>query len=153
VVYFYPRTGRPGIDPPAGWDQVPGARGCTPQSCAFRDRASDHNKAILDKFRSTGSYLLNFGTIDALEREVVIHRTCARCGAEYEWGVHVVAYGRRLGLSEDQIRSTVLGDAEDPVWSYRQSLLVRLADELFETNRISDGLWTDLEKEWNTEQP
>ena len=37
VVYIYPRTGVPGIDPPAGWDQIPGARGCTPQSCSFRD--------------------------------------------------------------------------------------------------------------------
>ena len=37
VVYVYPRTGVPGIDPPDGWDQIPGARGCTPQSCSFRD--------------------------------------------------------------------------------------------------------------------
>lgn len=37
VVYAYPRTGKPGIENPAGWDLIPGARGCTPQSCAFRD--------------------------------------------------------------------------------------------------------------------
>jgi len=37
VVYIYPRTGVPGIDPPDGWDQIAGARGCTPQSCSFRD--------------------------------------------------------------------------------------------------------------------
>ena len=37
VVYVYPRTGVPGVDPPDGWDQIPGARGCTPQSCSFRD--------------------------------------------------------------------------------------------------------------------
>jgi peroxiredoxin len=37
VIYIYPRTGVPGVDLPAGWDQIPGARGCTPQSCAFRD--------------------------------------------------------------------------------------------------------------------
>jgi peroxiredoxin len=37
VVYIYPRTGVPGVDPPDGWDQIPGARGCTPQSCSFRD--------------------------------------------------------------------------------------------------------------------
>jgi peroxiredoxin len=37
VVYVYPRTGVPGEPLPAGWDQIPGARGCTPQSCAFRD--------------------------------------------------------------------------------------------------------------------
>ena len=37
VVYCYPRTGRPGEELPQGWDEIPGARGCTPQSCAFRD--------------------------------------------------------------------------------------------------------------------
>ena len=37
VVYAYPRTGRPGVPPLDGWDLIPGARGCTPQSCAFRD--------------------------------------------------------------------------------------------------------------------
>lgn len=37
VLYCYPRTGRPDRDPPKGWNEVPGARGCTPQSCAFRD--------------------------------------------------------------------------------------------------------------------
>ena len=38
VVYVYPRTGRPGEPLPEGWDDIPGARGCTPQSCAFRER-------------------------------------------------------------------------------------------------------------------
>lgn len=37
VIYIYPRTGQPHQDPPAGWNALPGARGCTPQSCAFRD--------------------------------------------------------------------------------------------------------------------
>ena len=37
VLYFYPRTGRPDEPLPEGWDMIPGARGCTPQSCAFRD--------------------------------------------------------------------------------------------------------------------
>ena len=38
VIYVYPRSGKPGVEPPRGWDETPGARGCTPQSCAFRDR-------------------------------------------------------------------------------------------------------------------
>lgn len=41
VVYVYPRTGVPGEPLPAGWDEIPGARGCTPQSCAFRDSAAE----------------------------------------------------------------------------------------------------------------
>jgi peroxiredoxin len=42
VLYVYPRTGRPGEDPLPGWDEIPGARGCTPQSCGFRD----HNEEL-----------------------------------------------------------------------------------------------------------
>jgi peroxiredoxin len=41
VLYVYPRTGVPGIDPPPGWDLIPGARGCTPQSCGFRDHFAE----------------------------------------------------------------------------------------------------------------
>ena len=41
VLYIYPRTGVPGQSPPDGWDQIPGARGCTPQSCSFRDHFAE----------------------------------------------------------------------------------------------------------------
>lgn len=41
VVYFYPMTGRPDAPPMVGWNEIPGARGCTPQSCAFRDHHSE----------------------------------------------------------------------------------------------------------------
>jgi peroxiredoxin len=41
VVYAYPRTGRPGEALPTGWDAIPGARGCTPQSCGFRDHLAE----------------------------------------------------------------------------------------------------------------
>ena len=41
VVYIYPRTGRPGQALPTGWNDIPGARGCTPQSCSFRDHFAE----------------------------------------------------------------------------------------------------------------
>lgn len=41
VVYAYPRTGRPGVANPPGWDLIPGARGCTPQTCSFRDHFAE----------------------------------------------------------------------------------------------------------------
>ncbi len=49
VVYCYPLTGRPGEDLPRGWDEIPGARGCTPQSCAFRDHHAE--------LRALGAYV------------------------------------------------------------------------------------------------
>lgn len=41
VIYVYPRTGRPGVPSPDGWNEIPGARGCTPQSCSFRDHYAE----------------------------------------------------------------------------------------------------------------
>lgn len=41
VIYVYPLTARPGTEPPDGWDAIPGARGCTPEACSFRDHHQD----------------------------------------------------------------------------------------------------------------
>jgi peroxiredoxin len=49
VIYIYPRTGVPGQDLPEGWDEIPGARGCTPQSCAFRDHFADLRRLGVDQ--------------------------------------------------------------------------------------------------------
>src|SRR5437660_7587842 len=115
-------------------------------------RTIAHNPHLLDKLRSTGAYLLNFGTVDPREREVVIHRTCARCGCEYEWGVHVIAFARPLGFSEEQIAATVHGGAEDAAWTEREALLVQLVDELHDTATISDPLWEGLAANWSSAQ-
>jgi len=48
VVYIYPRTGRPDQELPTGWNAIPGARGCTPQSCAFRDHYEELHRAGAD---------------------------------------------------------------------------------------------------------
>jgi peroxiredoxin len=48
VVYIYPRTGRPDQELPTGWNAIPGARGCTPQSCAFRDYYEELQRAGAD---------------------------------------------------------------------------------------------------------
>ena len=115
-------------------------------------RTVAHNPAILERFRTTGAYILNFGQVEPLEREIVIHRTTARNGCEYEWGVHAVAFGRPLGLSEAQLRATVRGAADDPAWSKRQSLLVHLVDELHDTGTVSDSLWPKLAAEWQASE-
>ena len=48
VLYCYPMTGTPGVALPEGWDKIPGARGCTPQSCAFRDHVTELTGAGAD---------------------------------------------------------------------------------------------------------
>jgi 4-carboxymuconolactone decarboxylase len=107
---------------------------------------------LASRMRPLGAGILGHGLVDARERELIIHRTCARCGAEYEWGVHVLAFGRPLGLTEEQIAATVNGTASEACWSARDSLLIRLADELHDTDHVSDELWAELEAGWPSDQ-
>ena len=58
------------------------------------------------------------------DREIVIDRTCARCGCEYEWGVHVAFFAERAGLSAKQITSLTHGTASDPCWNEERDRLL-----------------------------
>jgi alkylhydroperoxidase family enzyme len=99
---------------------------------------------LMSRMRPLGAGILGHGRVAPRDRELIIHRTCARAGAEYEWGVHVVAFGRPLGFTDDQIVATVHGRPDDPAWSADDALLIRLADELHDTSRVSDALWAEL---------
>jgi 4-carboxymuconolactone decarboxylase len=100
------------------------------------------------RMRPLGSALLAHGLIEAREREIVILRTCARAGAEYEWGVHAVVFGSSVGLTEQQLAATAIGTGDETAWSERDRLLIRLADELYETDRIADALWQEQVAVW-----
>jgi alkylhydroperoxidase family enzyme len=102
--------------------------------------------------RVVGAGILGHGRVEPREREIVIHRTCARTGAEYEWGVHALAFGKPLGLTDAQLAATVRGGVGDAVWSARDALLVRLADELHDASTISDGLWQQLSEHFADDQ-
>jgi len=69
---------------------------------------------------------------------------CARCGCEYEWGVHAAAFGVRAGLSPAQLDATVTAGPDSPLWPPRDALLVRLVDELHDTATVTDELWQAL---------
>jgi alkylhydroperoxidase family enzyme len=105
---------------------------------------------IYDRFRAGG--LLDRGPVSLRHREIVIDRTCARCGCDYEWGVHVAFFAERAALTPEQVRATVRGDASDPVWSDEELLLIRLVDELHDTADISDQLWKSLATAFSVEQ-
>ena len=113
-------------------------------------RVLAHNPRILHKFRM--SNLLDRGSIERRDREIVILRTCARCEAEYEWGMHVSFFAERFGISGEQISATVHGTPEDPAWTARDGLLIRLVDQLHETASISDDLWAALRENWDVPQ-
>jgi len=76
------------------------------------------------------------------EREIVIVRTCARCECEYEWGVHLMFFADRVGLTPDQLRSLTHGSPDDPCWAEeREQALIRVVDALHDTGDVGDDLW------------
>lgn len=107
---------------------------------------------LFSRMRPLGAGILGHPRLDPRERELLILRTCARAGAEYEWGVHAVAFARPLGLSDAQVAATVQGPADDPAWSEEDAQLIAAADELFETNAISEELWDRLAQRFREDQ-
>ena len=104
------------------------------------------------RMRPLGAGILGKGRVEPRLREVMIHRTCALCGAEYEWGVHAVGFGRPLGFTDEQLASTVHGAATDPVWPAEEAAVFRLADELHATSAVSDELYAELIAHFSADQ-
>src|SRR5262249_28460786 len=96
--------------------------------------------------------LLDRGPVSLRHREIVIDRTCARCGCSYEWGVHVELFARRAALTPEQVRATVHGDDHDAAWSDEERLLIRMVDELHDTATLSDETWRRLAAAFKVQQ-
>ena len=96
--------------------------------------------------------LLDRGSISLRERELVIDRTCARCGSEYEWGVHVAFFAERVKLTPAEIEATRHPDPEATPFIPRERLLLQLVDQLHDTAQVTDGLWQALRAEFSDAQ-
>lgn len=139
------------LDPPyppamqAGFDQL--MRGAPP---LLLFRVIGRNARVLARMMAGG--LLDRGSISVRQRELMILRTTALCGAEYEWGVHVAAYGAKAGWTPAQLQATVHSGAGDPAWAGDEQMIVRLADALHTTNDVDEALWQRLEGVFTHEQ-
>lgn len=108
------------------------------------------NARAWEKFRA-GS-LLDRGPLSLREREIVIDRTCARTGCEYEWGVHVATFAAASHLTDEQVRATVLGDATDACWSEAEQALIAAVDALHERANLSDAEFAGLSAHYGEAQ-
>jgi alkylhydroperoxidase family enzyme len=116
-------------------------------------RTFGRNPSMTDAMRGWGSYELGRElSLSMRQRELVIDRTCARCGSEYEWGVHIALFAECAGFSREQIAATTAPADDHGVWSARERLIIRLADELHDAAFISDGLWESVAQEFSAEQ-
>lgn len=109
-------------------------------------RTIAHHDVLLQRFRQLGASLLSFGRLPAADREVLVHRTTARCGAAYEWGVHAAVFAPATGVDAQRLWSaTDPEDTQDP-------LLVRAADELHDTGALTDATYAALRDRYADDQ-
>jgi alkylhydroperoxidase family enzyme len=113
-------------------------------------RTVGHNQRVLSRMVRGG--LLDRGSLTLAQRELVILRACALCGAEYEWGVHVSAFAEKAGFSERQIAASCTGDIDATFWSAEQTALLALVDELHTTAQVTDETWENLSAYFTNEQ-
>jgi alkylhydroperoxidase family enzyme len=97
---------------------------------------------LFRKFAAGG--LLDRGNLTIRQREIVIDRVTAKCGAEYEWGVHVSRFSEKAALTSAQVHSLTFGGPDDPCWDPSERLLIRLCDGLQATATVDDELWVEL---------
>jgi alkylhydroperoxidase family enzyme len=113
-------------------------------------RTLAHNPRVLRKIRLGN--LLDRGSLDRRDREIVILRTTARCGAEYEWGVHVAFFAERVKLTRAQVAATLTPGIDPSLWSAREQALLRAVDQLHEGATLDDKAWTALASELAPDQ-
>ncbi|NUP05959.1 MAG: carboxymuconolactone decarboxylase family protein [Polyangiaceae bacterium] len=105
---------------------------------------------VFERFMAGG--LLDRGALTMRQRELMVDRTCARAGNAYEWGVHIAGFGARVGLDDGAAEALAMGEWDDATWSPDEQAILRLADELYATARISDEAWAFLRGHFDDEQ-
>lgn len=100
-----------------------------------------------------GHYFLSRQSALAIrDREIVIDRVCARCGCEYEWGVHAKIFGAAARLDDAQLHASVADGADHECWADSDRLLIQMVDELHDSGKVSDDLWTAMAAHWSQDQ-
>jgi alkylhydroperoxidase family enzyme len=111
-------------------------------------RTLGHNPRVLRRFRRGA--LLDPGAISVREREIIILRTSALCGSEYEWGVHVAFFAAAAGLTAQQIEATVSGRAD--AFPAHERVLIEVCDALHRTATLDDALWVRVAQDRQPDQ-
>ena len=109
------------------------------------------NERAWSKFTG-GSLLDKASPLSPRQRELVIDRTTAKCGCEYEWGVHVAAFASHVGIDAEQARVLVHGGPDDPVWDAAERVLLAAVDALLDTRKLSDDHWAALSAHFDEAQ-
>lgn len=96
--------------------------------------------------------LLDKGALDLRQREIVIDRTTAKLGCEYEWGVHVAFFAVKVGFDPEHIAATVHGPANAACWTAGEQALLTAVDDLVDRRTIADATWVSLSAHFDEAQ-
>ncbi len=92
-----------------------------------------------------GYYLSRKLALTLRQRELVIDRTTAVCGADYEWGIHVALFAEKVKLTPEQVTSLAHGQPGDACWTDpADRAVIQAVDELHASSDLSDDAWTSL---------
>jgi alkylhydroperoxidase family enzyme len=89
-------------------------------------------------------YLSRRSALTVRWRELVIDRTTALCGADYEWSVHIATFAEKAGLDASQVRSLAAGGPADACWDAGDRAVLTAVDELHATHDLGDETWAAL---------
>jgi alkylhydroperoxidase family enzyme len=109
-----------------------------------------HHPKLLNRWAAFGGTLLFGGELPGRDRELLILRTAWLCGAEYEWGQHVII-ATASGVSEEEI-DRIPGEAISDEWSPKERALLTAVDELHAKSQISDATWATLAETYNAKE-
>ncbi len=132
------------VEPPYDEDTSAAVARLGPPIALFRVFA--RRPDLANAIHGWGSYYLSRRSALTLrQRELVIDRTTARCGADYEWGIHVQLFAEKAGLTDAQVRSLALGGPDDRCWTGPDDRAVlRATDAVHERADLDDAEWADL---------
>lgn len=99
-----------------------------------------------------GGSLLDGRLLTLRQRELVINRTCARTGCEYEWGVHVLAFAQAAQLSRDEISASLRVPLSSDDWAAEEAALLVAVDALHERATLGQAEYDALQQHFNHEQ-
>ncbi len=100
----------------------------------------------------SGASMSGKGPLDFRHREIVIDRTAAKTGNEYEWGAHITMFAGKAALTEPQVRSLFDGDAYDGNWNEAETALIAATDALLDRKKLSDAEFAALATHFDTAQ-
>ncbi|WP_422000635.1 carboxymuconolactone decarboxylase family protein [Reyranella sp.] len=96
--------------------------------------------------------LLDRGALSLRQREIVIDRTTARLGCEYEWGVHVAFFADRAGLTDEQVTATAHGGRDAACWPDDERALLALVDDLVDCRTLATETWEGMKAHFDDAQ-